>query len=44
MSLCCFRARLHTVDFMASDASAVYLATGRGADVRIWKGDRRRTF
>lgn len=42
MNLCCFRAKLHTVDFMAVDASAIYLATGRGADVRIWKGDKRR--
>ena len=27
---------------MAADASAIYLATGRGADVRIWKGDKHR--
>ncbi len=42
MNLCCFRAKLHTVEFMAADASAIYLATGHGADIRIWKGDKRR--
>ena len=39
MLLNCFRAKLHTVEFMAADASAIYLATGHGRDVRIWKGD-----
>jgi hypothetical protein len=42
MNFCCFRAKLHTVEFMAVDASTIYLATGRGADIRIWKGDKRR--
>jgi hypothetical protein len=40
MELNCIRAKHHTVDFMAIDASAVYLATGCGADVRIWKGGK----
>ncbi|KAI9457246.1 hypothetical protein BJY52DRAFT_1273588 [Lactarius psammicola] len=36
-----YRADGHIIDFMAIDPSAVYLATGAGVDVRIWKGDRR---
>jgi hypothetical protein len=44
MNISCFRAEHHSIDFMAADASAVYLATGHGVDVRIWKGDKRRMF
>ena len=40
MNFCCFRAKLHTVDFMAADASGIYLATGCEADIWIWKGDK----
>jgi hypothetical protein len=42
MSLTCFRAKHHTVDFMAIDVFSDYLATGCGMDVQIWKGGRRR--
>ncbi|KAH9010834.1 WD40-repeat-containing domain protein [Lactarius hengduanensis] len=41
MNFTYFRADNHTIDFMAVDPSADYLATGAGVDVRIWKGDRR---
>jgi hypothetical protein len=40
LKLNCFRAKHHTVDFMAADASTVNLATGCGMDVRVWKGDK----
>ena len=39
-----FRADDHTINFMAASPSAVYLATGAGEDIRIWKGDERRTI
>lgn len=39
-----FRADDHTINFMAASPSAIYLATGAGVDVRIWKGDRRCTL
>jgi hypothetical protein len=44
MKLSCFRAKRHAVNFMAADASSVYLATGCGVDVRVWKGDKQCTF
>jgi hypothetical protein len=42
MSLTCFQAKDHTVDFMAIDVLSDYLATGCGMDVQIWKGGKRR--
>lgn len=44
MNISCFQAKSHSIDFMAataeSSSAAVYLATGCGADVRIWRGDK----
>ena len=40
MNISCFQARHHSIDFMAAEVSAAYLATGHGVDVRIWKGDK----
>ena len=39
MNISCIQAKSHLIDFMATDISSVYLATGHGVDVRIWKGD-----
>lgn len=46
MNFNCFRFSNHAIDFMAvsPDPPADYLATGAGADVRIWKRDRRHVW
>jgi hypothetical protein len=44
MNISCLQAEHHSIDFMAADASAAYLATGHGLDVRIWTGDKCRMF
>jgi hypothetical protein len=44
MNINYFQAKNHFIDFMAAEpsSSAVYLATGCGVDVRIWRGDKHR--
>ena len=40
LNFSCFQAKDHIVEFMTADPSAIYLATGCGEDVRIWKGGK----
>ena len=44
MNISCFQTKHHSIDFMAAEFSAAYLATGCGVDVQIWKGDKSRMF